>query len=84
MDADANTDPDAGGYSNSSSALKWKRAKNGYSLTLRMSDNSRTSFTCLDKQWLTGWLVVLRIYVALAVFQRYRDLEAGDNQSLKS
>ena len=33
----------------------------------------------------SGWLVVLRIYVALAVFQPYRDLEAGDtrNQSLK-
>ena len=30
-----------------------------------------------------GWLVALRIYVALAVFQPYRDLEAGDNQSLK-
>ena len=30
-----------------------------------------------------GWLVVLRIYVTLAVFQPYRDLEAGDNQSLK-
>ena len=30
-----------------------------------------------------GWLVVLRIYVASAVFQPYRDLEAGDNQSLK-
>ena len=30
-----------------------------------------------------GWLVVLRIYVALAVFQPYRDLEAGVNQSLK-
>ena len=29
-----------------------------------------------------GWLVVLRIYVALAVFQPYRDLEAGHNQSL--
>ena len=31
-----------------------------------------------------GWLVVLRIYFALAIFQSYRDLEAGDNQSLKS
>ena len=31
----------------------------------------------------TSWLVVLRIYVALAIFQPYRDLEAGDNQSLK-
>ena len=29
---------------------------------------------------LVGWL---RIYVALAVFQPYGDLEAGDNQSLK-
>ena len=33
--------------------------------------------------WLVGRLVVLRIYVALAVFQPYRDLEAGDNESLK-
>ena len=33
--------------------------------------------------WLVGWLVVLRIYVASVVFQQYRDLEAGDNQSLK-
>ena len=31
---------------------------------------------------LVGWLVVLRIKIALAVFQPYRDLEAGDNQSL--
>ena len=30
------------------------------------------------------WIVVLRIYVALANFQPYCDLEAGDNQSLKS
>ena len=30
-----------------------------------------------------GWLVVFRIYVALAVFQPYRNLKAGDNQSLK-
>ena len=29
------------------------------------------------------WLVVLRIYVALAVFHPYPDLEAGHNQSLK-
>ena len=29
------------------------------------------------------WLVLLRIYVASAVFQPYRDLEAGNNQSLK-
>ena len=31
-----------------------------------------------------GMLVVLRIYVALAMFQPYRDFEAGDNQFLKS
>ena len=27
---------------------------------------------------LDGWLDVLRIYVALTIFQLYRDLEAGD------
>ena len=31
---------------------------------------------------LVGWLVVVKIYVASAVFQPYLDLEAGDNQSL--
>ena len=36
-----------------------------------------------ERYWMVGWLVVLRIYVALAVFQPYHDLEAGDNQSLK-
>ena len=38
-----------------------------------------------DRSALTtiGWLVLLRIYVALAVFQPYRDLTAGDNQSLE-
>ena len=40
------------------------------------------AFTCIE--WFIGWLVVLRIYVALAIFQPYRDLEAGDNQSMKS
>ena len=30
-----------------------------------------------------SWLVVLWIYVALVVFQPYRNLEAGDYQSLK-
>ena len=38
----------------------------------------------VKQDFLVGWLVVLRIYVALAVFQPYRDLKAGDNQSLKS
>ena len=39
--------------------------------------NMNTAHACF------GWLVVLRINVALVVFQPYRDLEAGDNQSLK-
>ena len=33
--------------------------------------------------FLSCWLVVLRIMVDLAIFQPYLDLEAGDNQSLK-
>ena len=37
-----------------------------------------------DQFTLLIWFIgLLRIYVALAVFQPYRDLEAGDNQSLK-
>ena len=34
--------------------------------------------------WLVarGWLDVSRIYVALAIFQPYRDLEVGDTTSL--
>ena len=44
--------------------------------------NQKSDYYNID--WLVVWLVVLRIYVALALFQPYRDLEAGDNQSLKS
>ena len=33
---------------------------------------------------LVDWLIVMMIYVALAIFQLYRNLEAGDNQTLKS
>ena len=36
------------------------------------------------KAYCTELLVVLRIKVPLAIFQLYRNLEAGDNQSLKS
>ena len=36
-----------------------------------------------NKDWLVGWLIVLRINVYFAIFQSYLDLEAGDNQSLK-
>ena len=43
----------------------------------------RTRNESMSVGWFVGWLVVLRIYVALAIFQPYRDLEAGDNQSLK-
>ena len=38
----------------------------------------------LSHSMMIGWLVVLRIFIALAVFQPYHDLKAGDNQSLKS
>ena len=40
-------------------------------------------YTLNKSSKLVGWLVVLMIYVALAVFRPYRDLEAGDNQYLK-
>ena len=33
---------------------------------------------------LVGLLVLLRICVALSIFQLYHDLEAGDNRFLKS
>ena len=33
--------------------------------------------------WFVFFVFFLRIYVDLAVFQPYLDLEAGDNQSLK-
>ena len=33
---------------------------------------------------LVGWLVVSRIYVALAIFQLNRYMEAGDDQYMKS
>ena len=32
----------------------------------------------------TEQTTVVGFYVALAIFQPYRDMEAGDNQSLKS
>ena len=32
--------------------------------------------------YLIGWLVVLRIYIVLAVFQTYRDVGAEDYQFL--
>ena len=40
-------------------------------------------FFAPSSKGMVGWLVVLRIYVASLVFQPYRDLESGDNQSLK-
>ena len=40
------------------------------------------SFIFVD--YISAWFVVLRIYVALVIFQPNCDLEAGDNQSLRS
>ena len=45
-------------------------------ITYLLSKNMRQSLSLLG---LVGWLVVFRIYVALAIFQPYRDMEAGDN-----
>ena len=36
-----------------------------------------------EEEMLIFLLIVMRIYVALAVFQPYLDFEAGDNKSLK-
>ena len=36
----------------------------------------------LNTHWLVGWLIVLRFFLALTIFQSYLDLKAGDNQSL--
>ena len=54
-----------------------REASDNYNLTSNLVHQLDASFEYI------GWLVVLRINVALAVFQPYRDLEAGDNQSLK-
>ena len=55
-----------------------------YAVSLDREQQSNTRFRRGDSDpWMVGWLVVLRIYVALAVFQPYREWEAGDNQSLK-
>ena len=39
---------------------------------------------CVNACTVVGWLVVLKIYVALAISKPYRELEAGHNRSLKS
>ena len=55
-------------------------------LWIIMKDPSVFKVLCndLDLWLLVGWLYLwIYMYVASAVFQPYRDLEAGDNQSLK-
>ena len=56
-------------------------------IELKISSNrlkiSSNRLKIISSNHLVGWLAVWRIYVALAIFQPYRDLEAGDNQSLK-
>ena len=51
-----------------------------YSQGLHYSLNMREHGDDTLKVKLVDWLVVLRIYVTLAVFQPYCELEAGDNQ----
>ena len=55
---------------------------NSTSHIMKFTHGSFVFITLKIKQELSSWLVVLRIYVA--VLQPHRDLEAGDNQSLKS
>ena len=43
-------------------------------------DMSQVKVFVTDKR-LVSWLVVLRIYVALSIFQLYRDMEAGGSPS---
>ena len=67
----------------------YKKGISGFLFTFlmqRMTSTQKISaeFEVISVTFLSQhWLVVLRIYVALAVSQPYRDLEAGDNQSLK-
>ena len=42
------------------------------------------SIACGYFCFILGWLVVLRMNIALVIIQPYWDFEAGDNQSLKS
>ena len=50
------------------------------SIICNVQRKNRCTVTLWYKNNGVSWLVVLRIYVALAVFQPYRDLEADDNQ----
>ena len=54
-----------------------------YTITFIKYWNSHAKLPCTCTMVWFRWFGLLRIYVALAVFQPYRDLEAGDNQSLK-
>ena len=47
-------------------------------VTVSVKEDTPFAYTVL-----VGWLVELMNYVASVVFQQYRDLEVGDNQSLK-
>ena len=59
-------------------STEFRPSANMTSTTMR-----RHSAILLEESFIVRWLVVFRIYVASAVFNPYRDLEAGDNQSLK-
>ena len=52
-------------------------------MSITLESNVMSVLSPLFVRGQVGWLVVLRIYVDLAIFQRYLDLESGDNQSLK-
>ena len=54
-----------------------------YHYTFYSKSNTYYLLIGFESSHLLGWLVVLRIYVALAIFQPYRHIEEEDNQSLK-
>ena len=66
--------------------IKHKNFSNVASKIMQSMDKAANFFLNTNVRlviYLFIWLVILRIYVALAVFQPYRNLVAGDNQSLK-
>ena len=73
-------------YANALNRMTIYETVKEYVISLYSSINRRHSHsTRASSQFrIFGWLlVVFRIYVASAVFQPYRELEAGDNQSLE-
>ena len=59
-------------------------AENSHILIVCRNREKLVFFVYIFVNYIPAWCVVLRIYVALVIFQPNCDLEAGDNQSLRS